>query len=220
MPSIHYKPDIALAGCNPGVTRALGPLSCGISRSGGRKRRTQKGGSRCFVPPNPTPSSYWPAPLNPAPPNQVPPTPCQFPHYRPLVLSQFGGKKYLDEFHRTALNVIYVLRDFIEKPLIVGGGGSTEAIIATKIRARALDIEGKEQIVVEKFADAMEEIPITLARNVGMDTIDSLIELRRQHAKFTNGKFTWIGIDSVERKISEIFSKRIVEPAVVKEQII
>jgi len=136
------------------------------------------------------------------------------------LLIRANSKKYLDEFHRTALNVIYVLRDFIEKPLIVGGGGSTEAIIANKIRARALYIEGKEQIVVEKFAEAMEEIPMTLAKNVGMDTIDALIELRRQHAKFSNGKFTWIGIDSAERKVSEIFSKRVVEPVVVKEQVI
>ena len=136
------------------------------------------------------------------------------------LLIRANSKRYLDEFHRTALNVIYVLRDFIEKPLIVGGGGSTEAIIANKIRARALDIEGKEQIVVEKFAEAIEQIPMTLARNVGMDTIDALIELRRQHAKFSNGKFTWIGIDSAERKVSEIFSKRVVEPVVVKEQVI
>ena len=136
------------------------------------------------------------------------------------LLIRANSKRYLDEFHRTALNVIYVLRNFIEKPLIVGGGGSTEAIIANKIRAKALDVEGKEQIVVEKFAEAMEEIPMTLAKNVGMDTIDALIELRRQHAKFSNGKFTWIGIDSAERKVSEIFSKRVVEPIVVKEQVI
>ena len=144
---------------------------------------------------------------------------CKNPKAVTLLL-RANSKRYLDEFHRTALNVIYVLRDFIEKPLIVGGGGSTEAIIANKIRTRALDIEGKEQIVVEKFAEAMEEIPMTLARNVGMDTIDALIELRRQHAKFSNGKFTWIGIDSAERKVSEIFSKRVVEPVVVKEQVI
>jgi len=144
---------------------------------------------------------------------------CKNPKAVTLFL-RANSKRYLDEFHRTALNVIYVLRDFIEKPLIVGGGGSTEAIIANKIRERSLDIEGKEQIVVEKFAEAVEEIPMTLARNVGMDTIDALIELRRQHAKFSNGKFTWIGIDSVERKVSEIFSKRVVEPAVVKEQVI
>ena len=58
-----------------------------------KKRRTLKGGNRCFVPPNPTPSSYWPAPPNPAPPNEVPPTSCQYPYFRPLVLSQFCGKK-------------------------------------------------------------------------------------------------------------------------------
>ena len=136
------------------------------------------------------------------------------------LLLRANSKRYLDEFHRTALNVIYVLRDFIEKPLIVGGGGSTEAIIAHKIREKALEIEGREQIVIEKFAEALEEIPITLARNVGMDTIDTLVELRRKHAKFSNGKFVWIGIDSTDRKVSEIFSKRIIEPAVVKEQVI
>lgn len=62
----------------------------------------KKGGSNslcgpfgCRLPPNPTPSSYWqPAgPVNPAPPNPVPPPNCQFPHFRPLVLSQFGGSK-------------------------------------------------------------------------------------------------------------------------------
>lgn len=144
---------------------------------------------------------------------------CKNPNAVTLLL-RANSKRYLDEFHRTALNVIYVLRDFIEHPWIVGGGGSTEAIIANKIRIKALDVEGKEQIVIEKFAEALEEIPVTLARNVGMDTIDALIELRRKHAKFSNGKFTWVGIDSEERKISEIFSKKIIEPAVVKEQII
>ncbi len=144
---------------------------------------------------------------------------CKNPKAVTLLL-RANSKQYLYEFHLTDLNVIYVLRDFIEKPLIVGGGGSTEALIANKIRARALSIESKEQIVVEKFADAIEEIPITLARNVGMDTIDALIELRRQHAKFSNGKFRWIGIDSTERKVSEIFSKRVVEPAIIKEQVI
>ena len=92
MSSIHYKPSIRLYNCNSQVTKSLGPLACGMSRSGGKKSRTYKGGSRCFVPPNPTPSSYWPGPSNPAPPNPIPPTPCQFPHFRPLVLSQFGGK--------------------------------------------------------------------------------------------------------------------------------
>ena len=144
---------------------------------------------------------------------------CKDPRSVTLLL-RANSKQYLDEFHRTALNVIYVLRDFIEKPLIVGGGGSTEAILAHKISEWALKIEGREQIVIQKFAEALEEIPITLARNVGMDTIDTLIELRNKHAKFSNGKFEWIGIDSANRKVSQIFSKRVIEPVVVKEQVI
>src|SRR4030065_2580187 len=94
---------------------------------------------------------------------------CKNPQSVTLLL-RANSKQYLDEFHRTALNVIYVLRDFIENPRVVGGGGSTEAIIAHKISERVTEIEGREQIVVEKFAEALEEIPITLARNVGMDT--------------------------------------------------
>jgi len=144
---------------------------------------------------------------------------CKNPSSVTLLL-RANSKQYLDEFHRTVLNVIYVLRDFIEKPLIVGGGGSTEAILAHKISEQALEIDGREQMVIQKFAEALEEIPITLARNVGMDTIDTLIELRNKHAKFSNGKFEWIGIDSANRKVSQIFSKRVIEPVVVKEQVI
>ena len=90
------------------------------------------------------------------------------------LLLRANSFRYLDEFHRTALNAIYVLRDFIEKPFIVRGGGAPEAIIARKIREKSYEIEGREQFVVEKFADAIEEIPLTLARNAGMDPIDSL----------------------------------------------
>ena len=135
------------------------------------------------------------------------------------LLLRANSYRYLDEFHRTALNVIYVLRDFIEKPFLVGGGGATEAIIARKVREKALEIEGREQLVVEKFADAIEEIPVTLARNLGMDAIDALTELRRKHIEFTNGKFRWFGIDSEKRKVAETYPG-VIEPTVVKEQVI
>jgi hypothetical protein len=50
--------------------------------------KSQKGGNPSPVPKNPTPSSYWPAPNNP-----IPVQDCQLKHFRPLILSQFGGKK-------------------------------------------------------------------------------------------------------------------------------
>ncbi|MEK6966801.1 MAG: thermosome subunit alpha, partial [Thermoproteota archaeon] len=136
------------------------------------------------------------------------------------ILLRANSKKYLDEFHRTIKNAYFVLRNFIENPQIVGGGGSTEAIIAQKVRQSAYMVEGKEQIVIEKFAEALEEIPITLARNVGMDVINTITELRAKHAQFANGNYEWFGIDSSQRKVAEVFSKNVVETLAVKEQII
>jgi chaperonin GroEL (HSP60 family) len=136
------------------------------------------------------------------------------------VLLKCNSKRYLDDFHRDTLNAIYVLRNFIENSFIVCGGGSTEAIIAHKIREQSTTVEGREQIVIEKFADAIEEIPITLARNVGMDPIDTLTQLRSKYANCPNGTLKWYGIDSEKRKVSEIFPIEVIESLVVKQQII
>jgi chaperonin GroEL (HSP60 family) len=53
-----------------------------------------------------------------------------------------------------------------------------------------------------------------------MDPIDTLTELHSKHAKYSNGKFEWFGIDSDQRKVSEMFSKKVIEPAIVKQQVI
>lgn len=136
------------------------------------------------------------------------------------ILLRCNSKRYLDEFHRDTLNAIFVLRNFIENPYIVRGGGSTEAIIANRIRELSTTVEGREQIVVEKFADAIEEIPITLARNIGMNPIDTRTQLRAKYANYSKDTIKWYGIDSVKRKISEIKTSDVVDLFVVKQQMI
>jgi chaperonin GroEL (HSP60 family) len=136
------------------------------------------------------------------------------------LLLRCNSKRYLDELHRDALNAIYVLRNFIENPFVVRGGGSTEAIIATRLREQSVSIEEREQLVVEKFADALEEIPITLARNVGMDALDTLTQLRAKYANCPKNTLKWYGIDSEKRKVSEIPPGGVIENLVVKQQFI
>ena len=134
------------------------------------------------------------------------------------LLLRANSKRYLDEFHRNALNAFYVLRNFIENPFIVYGAGSVEGIVAQKIRNLAVTVEGKEQIAIERFADAVEEIPLTLAQNVGMDTLDTLTQFRAKLAE-SNGKMKWYGIDSNIRKIFDVSSSEIIETVVVKQQV-
>jgi chaperonin GroEL (HSP60 family) len=142
---------------------------------------------------------------------------CRNPKSVTLLL-RANSKRILDEYHRSALDGFAVLRDYIEAPRIVGGAGSTEAIVAATIRNKSERVPGRVQLVLQKFADALEEIPITLARNAGMDTINAIVKLRSKHSA-SNGKIKWYGVDSRDRKIDNIFSS-VVEPSVVKEQIL
>ncbi|MFL6367466.1 MAG: thermosome subunit alpha [Nitrososphaeraceae archaeon] len=151
---------------------------------------------------------------------------CKNPKSVTLLL-RANSKRILDEYHRSVLDAISVLADFIAKPTIVAGGGSVESIIAAKVRRMADSVSSRKQIVIRKFADALEEIPLTIARNAGMCEIDTLIQLRLKHSttiSYNNNddddKFGWYGVNPVERKIEEMLSKKIIEPSVIKEQVL
>jgi chaperonin GroEL (HSP60 family) len=133
-----------------------------------------------------------------------------------MLLLRANSKKILDECHRSAIDAISVLRDFIVRPWVIAGGGASEAAIARIVREKASLISGREQIVVQKFAEALEEIPLTIARNAGMDVIDTLVQLRSRHS---NCKASSYGVDAIERKVQEMLPS-VIEPAVVKEQVI
>lgn len=141
------------------------------------------------------------------------------------ILLRANSKKTLDEFHRSVLRALLVLKDFIVKPYVVAGGGSTEAIIANKIRKKAQSIRGRQQIVIQKFAEAVEDIPLTIAMNAGMNVLDTLTEIRSkqqdQHAEQHENKIQrWYGIDAIERKVSDMFVQGIIEPSIIKGQIL
>ena len=109
-----------------------------------------------------------------------------------------------------------VVRDVMELPSIVAGGGAPETFAATKIRNWAKSLEGREQLAVEKFADALESIPLALAENAGMDPIDTLTNLRSKQIKGEK----WIGIDVMKAKVGSMQTSDIIEPLAVKQQIV
>ena len=131
------------------------------------------------------------------------------------LLLRAVSKRYLDEFHRTALNTLRALRAFAEDPLFVYGGGSCEATLAMGLRQQAPLVEGREQKVVYAFADALESIPATLARNAGMDVLDTLPLLRNRCAAEPDGRW---GVDAVSRSVAKI--RGVVDARAVKEQVI
>lgn len=112
-----------------------------------------------------------------------------------------------------ALRVVGVT---IEDGKIVAGGGAAETELALRLREYASTLEGREQLAVNKFADSLEIIPKTLAENAGLDAIDMLTELRRQHEK-GNKNF---GLDVNEGKPVDMLENDVIEPLRVKTQAI
>jgi len=132
------------------------------------------------------------------------------------VLIRGGSQRVVDEVDRSLHDALMVVKDVVENPSIVAGGGSPEAYLAAELNEWSSSSEGREQLAIRQYAEAFESIPLTIAENAGMDPIDTIITLR---ANQSNGKQT-VGINAKESKIGDMFRLDIVEPLVVKEQII
>jgi len=132
------------------------------------------------------------------------------------ILVRGGSQRVVDEVDRSIHDALMVVKDVIEKPAIVAGGGSPEAYLASTLKEWADTFDGREQLAIKKFAEALEVIPLTIAENAGMDPIDTMANLR---AKQSTGK-KWIGINAKDGKIGDMLGQEIVEPVAVKEQII
>ncbi len=140
---------------------------------------------------------------------------CKHPKSVSLLL-RGGSQRVVDEVERSVHDAIMVVRDVIQFPSIVAGGGAPETYAATKIRSWSKTLEGREQLAAEKFAEALESIPITLAENAGMDPIDTLATLRSRQIKGEK----WTGIDVLKGRVSNMKSSDIIEPLAVKLQVI
>ena len=132
------------------------------------------------------------------------------------LLIRGGSQRVVDEVDRSIHDALMVVKDVIETPLIVGGGGAPEAYVASHLKEWANKFEGRVQLAIKKYAEALETIPLTIAENAGMDPLDTMVNLR---AKQSQGR-KWTGIDAKKTEVADMFSQDIVEPLVVKEQII
>ncbi|HEV2137593.1 MAG TPA: thermosome subunit beta [Nitrososphaerales archaeon] len=133
------------------------------------------------------------------------------------ILIRGGTQRIVDEGERSLHDALMVTKDVIERPAIVVGGGAAEAEAAAQVMKWADKLSGREQLAAQKFAEALESIPLALALNAGMDPIDAQVELRAKHATET-GK--WFGIEGAEGKVKDMYQRQVFEPLAVKIQVI
>jgi len=132
------------------------------------------------------------------------------------ILIRGGTERIIDEAERSMHDALCVVRDVVQEPKIVAGGGAPELEVARVVREYAESLPGKEQLAVQCYAEALEIVPITLGENAGLDPIDILSELRARHEK---GEI-WAGVGVHEGKVKDMEKLEVYEPLAVKKQII
>ncbi|HLA46867.1 MAG TPA: thermosome subunit beta [Thermoplasmata archaeon] len=132
------------------------------------------------------------------------------------ILIRGGTEHVVDEVERSLEDAQSVVACAVEDGKVITGGGASATEIALGLRDYASSVGGREQIAMESFADAIEVIPRTLAENAGLDPIDTLIELRKQHKK---GNRT-AGVNVFTGKVSDMKKENVVEPIRVGSQAI
>jgi len=132
------------------------------------------------------------------------------------ILIRGGTERIVDEAERSIHDALCVVRDVVQEPKILAGGGAPEIEIARTLRDYAESLPGREQLAVQRYAEAIETVPLTLGENAGLDPIDILTELRARHEKGEK----WAGVDVFEGKVKDMENLEVYEPLVVKKQII
>lgn len=119
-----------------------------------------------------------------------------------------SSPELIRELEKITNNALLILKHVRSNPRVIPGGGAIFVELALRLRAHALTFSGREQFVINSFADALEKIPESLSANNGLDSIDTLMQLRSHHS---NGRVA-MGVgdqgcaDHLESKLVELAS--------------
>jgi len=122
-----------------------------------------------------------------------------------------GTKRVVDEVERSIVDATMAVRDVIIEPSYVYGCGYSEALVSRKLREWSNNVTGLEQLAVDSFADALENYVLILAKSIGLNVLRAKSTLRQ-------GKNFGINVEKGE--IGDVTKLNILDPTLVKKQII
>merc|ERR1712166_853928 len=129
------------------------------------------------------------------------------------VLIRGGSRTICDEARRCLHDAICVVRNMVRDNNVVGGGGSIELACSIAVASEADKIKGVEQYAVRAFADALEEIPLTLAENSGYNPIEYVAKLRQAQVQDSD---PFIGVDAMHKGTTNMAEQGIYESVMSK----
>lgn len=126
-----------------------------------------------------------------------------------------GGEQLTRQLRKAAAAVATAAGKQTDYPGFVPGGGAADVAIAHRVRDTATKLDSKAQLAVEKFADAAEMIPFTIAKNAGADPIDIVADIRARQS--TDGPHH--GFILPDRSVGDVSTAGVLDSHVTRRQI-
>jgi chaperonin GroEL (HSP60 family) len=108
-----------------------------------------------------------------------------------------GSTKHITELLERAINdAIGAVCQALKNNKALPGGGASDIAAAKALRKYANQFQDKQQLAIKAYADALEQLPLALAKNAGMDIIDVSTQLLAAQEKSTN-----MGVNVIKREV-------------------
>lgn len=132
------------------------------------------------------------------------------------ILLRGGGDQFLDETERSIHDALMIVKRSLAHRSVVAGGGAIEMELSRHLREHSRTIAGKQQLIMNSFAKALEVVPRQLADNSGIDSTDVLNILRKIHADTSDANNKWFGVDVIKEGAVNTLESGVWEPAANK----
>lgn len=132
------------------------------------------------------------------------------------VILRSSTTNQLDDLERAVDDGVNTVKTYCSDPRLLPGGGACEVEMACRIAAVGEKTPGLEQYAINKFAEALEVIPRTLAENAGKDPTALISDLYAAHKKGNANA----GIDIEAGAVGDMHEKKIYDTFAAKHQAI
>jgi T-complex protein 1 subunit epsilon len=126
-----------------------------------------------------------------------------------------GNKMIIEEAKRSLHDAICVVRNLVRDNRIVYGGGAAEMACSLHVAKEADKVSTLEQYAMRAFADALDNIPMALAENSGLNPIGALSDVKSQQVKENNPR---LGIDCLRKGTNDMKAQNVIETLLAKKQ--
>lgn len=127
------------------------------------------------------------------------------------IICRGANQLVLDETERSMHDALCVIRCLVKEKALISGGGSPEVEVSRTLMRESRALSGTEAFCWKEFAEALEVVPVTLAENAGLNSVEVVTELRNRHEEGQKHA----GVSIKRGTITNIADENVLQPVLV-----